>query len=103
MSGEVIAASTASRLPARMRSMSVCGAEAAFETAAAASNSTPSAAANPPLRALNLNNVAPEIGVVSPQTLAHVVEEAVGVLELAVDLVQDTLVEHVLRAAAMIG
>src|SRR5687767_280049 len=101
MSGEVIAASTASRLPARMRSASVSCANAG---ATAPNDSKPIAAKVPSLtpfalprrRALaqasalaragrfHLNNVASEIRVMGPVAFADVIQESVRVLELTV-------------------
>src|SRR6185436_20669753 len=82
-SGEVIAASTASRLPSRIRSDNVW-----------AANALP-AKVSPSARRVNLNNVASEVGVVRPVAFAYVVEEPIGVLELAVQVVQHAGLEHV--------
>src|SRR5262245_16720301 len=90
MSGEVIAASTASRWPARARPGSVCGGSAAVVAALITSSSASS----------GLDTAPPEVGVVGPEALVHVIKEAVGILEAAAQVLEHLLVEHVLRAVA---
>src|SRR5690606_21487112 len=94
--GEVIAASTESRLPSRTRSTSVRCACCAMAMPAMPSDSRATAptARNPRAIFLCLDNVHSHVGVVRLVALGDVVEKLVGILELARHLVHHAPVEH---------